>query len=167
VVVLSITDEGDDDEAGVRSLKNEGSRRQVPIHPALIAEGFLDYIKGLRPGSALFPDTPPDTMFGRRGTNASKAISRWMRGTLKITDTKISPNHSWRHWFIDACRKVRMHPEVRKALTGHTGGQDEGDRYGVGMGSFVGLLAEAIAQVHPPVPPLGAASSGTGGPSSP
>lgn len=155
VVVLSITDEGDDDEAGVRSLKNEGSRRQVPIHPTLIAEGFLDYIKGLRPGSALFPDTPPDTMFGRRGTNTSKAISRWMRGTLEITDPKISPNHSWRHWFIDACRKTGMHPEVRKALTGHTGGQDEGDRYGVGMGSFVGLLAEAIAKVEPPVEPLG------------
>jgi hypothetical protein len=44
VPVLRITDEGDVDQDTPRSLKNEDSRRDVPIHPALVAEGFLDYV---------------------------------------------------------------------------------------------------------------------------
>jgi integrase len=40
VPVLRIADEGDADEDNPRSLKTEDSRRNVPIHPALIAEGF-------------------------------------------------------------------------------------------------------------------------------
>lgn len=40
-----------------RELKNEQSKRLVPLHPALIAEGFLAYAQGLLDGSPLFPDT--------------------------------------------------------------------------------------------------------------
>jgi hypothetical protein len=29
------------------SLKTEGSERKVPLHPAIIAEGFLDYARSL------------------------------------------------------------------------------------------------------------------------
>jgi hypothetical protein len=39
---LQITDEGD------RQLKNEQSRRQVPLHPELIRVGFLDDVAGDR-----------------------------------------------------------------------------------------------------------------------
>lgn len=154
VTMLLIHDQGDDGEEGVRSIKNEVSRRSVPIHPALIAEGFLDYVSSLRPGGALFPDARPDGLFGRRGTTASKGISRWLRATLKVTDPRISPNHSWRHWFTDACRRTSMNLEVRSALTGHSAGLDESASYGAGAGSFAVLLLEAISKVVPPVPPL-------------
>ena len=43
-----------------RSLKNPQSRRHVPLHPALIAEGFLDYLHALPKGSPLFPDVGLD-----------------------------------------------------------------------------------------------------------
>jgi integrase len=154
VTMLLIHDEGDDGEVGVRSIKNPISRRSVPIHPALIAEGFLDYVNGLSAGAALFPDAEPDALFGRRGTNVSRVVSRWLRGTLKVTDMKISPNHSWRHWFTDACRRTSMNLEVRSALTGHSAGLDESARYGTGAGALAALLLEAISKVVPPVPPL-------------
>lgn len=151
VPVLRIHDEGDEDSDDVRSIKNEDSRRNVPIHPALIAEGFLAYVAALPAGSPLFPDAKPDKMFGHRGTNAGKKVSRWMKETLEITDPKISPNHSWRHWFIEACRGVRMHPEVRSALTGHSAKADESSQYGAAMGSFVRVLADALATVPSPL----------------
>ncbi len=154
VDVLRITDEGDIDQDTPRSLKNEDSRRDVPIHPALIAEGFLDYVRGLPAGSPLFPDAKPDKVFGLRSTNAGKKLSRWLKQDLGITDDRISPNHSWRHWFIGACRRVGMNPEVRSALTGHSAKMDESAGYGDAMKTFVHVLADSIAKVRPPVAPL-------------
>ncbi len=151
VTVLRIHDEGMDDEDGVRSIKNEDSRRSIPIHPALIAEGFLDYVKALPARSPLFPDAAPDAMFGRRGITAAKRISRWLKLGLKLTDPRISPNHSWRHWFTDACRRAGMNAEVRSALTGHSAKMDESAAYGAGMGSFTIVLANAMATVRPPM----------------
>jgi integrase len=145
VWVIHIHDDGDD-----RSLKNEDSRRTIPIHPALVLEGFLRYVASLPAGSPLFPDIPPDATFGLRGVTASKRVGRWVR-SLGITDPRISPNHSWRHWFIGSCRRVAMHVEVRSALTGHSARMDESAGYGDEMKSFTQVLADAIAKVPCPV----------------
>jgi integrase len=153
VPVLRITDEGDSEDGEARSVKNTMSRRNVPLHPALIAEGFMDYVHGLPARSPLWPDIPPDRIFGSRGAVAGKRVGRWLRG-LGITDQQISPAHSWRHWFIDACRAAQLHPEVRSALTGHSARRDESANYGAGMGSLIQVLAESIAKVHPPLPPF-------------
>lgn len=149
VRVLRIHDEGEDGE--VRSIKNEDSRRNIPLHPALVAEGFLDYVAALPAGSPLFPDAKPDKVFGQRGPEAGRKVGRWLKTALKLTDPKISPSHSWRHWFIGACRGVAMHPEVRSALTGHSAKMDESAQYGAGMGAFIKVLAEALATVPSPL----------------
>ena len=96
-------------------------------------------------------DTRPDNIFANRGVTVGKRVARWLRG-LGLTDPRISPSHSWRHWFIDACRAVVMDREVRSALTGHSAKADESAAYGAGMGSFVKVLAENIAKVRPPLP---------------
>lgn len=153
VWVLRIHDEGDHDGDGLRSLKNEDSRRSVPLHPALQAEGFLAYVAGLPARSALFPDAKPDKVFGNRATSAGRKVSRWLKDTLAITDPRISPNHSWRHFFIGACRGVSMNSEVRSALTGHSAKMDESAQYGDGMKAFVQVLADALATIPCPVPP--------------
>ena len=134
-----------------RSLKNKDSVRTVPIHPALVAEGFLDYVAALPAGSPLFPDLQPDRVFGRRGTHGSRKVSQWLRNQLNLTDKRISPSHSWRHTFTDLCREVAMHPEVRSALTGHSAKLDESAAYGRGMGSFIKVLADALAKVRSPL----------------
>ena len=79
-------------EAG--SLKNVNSERTVPLHPALIKRGFLQFGKAVGSGP-LFAGLPPN-QFGSRGGNGTKVLGRWVR-SLGLTDPRISPNHSWRH----------------------------------------------------------------------
>jgi integrase len=138
-----------DEELG-RSLKNEDSRRTVPIHPALQDEGFLDYVAALPKGSPLFPDIGPDKQFNSRAVTATKRVQRWIRGGVGITDPSISPNHSWRHWFVQAARAVVMPTEIRSAITGHSGKVDESACYGEGMRALVVVMAEHLERVAPP-----------------
>ncbi len=133
-----------------RSLKNAASTRRVPLHPALVAEGFTAYVAALSVGSALLPEVAPGP-FGRRADNATKIVARWTRLALGITDPKVSPSHSWRHWFVDACRQAEVPQEVLSALTGHVAAADESAHYGRGVGSFVALLARHLARVKSPL----------------
>lgn len=138
------------DDADGRSIKNEESRRDVPLHPALIAEGFGEYVAKLRPGSPLFPDLASDGIFGRRAALATKNLGYWTRRKVGIEDPRISPAHSWRHWFIGACRRVVMPQEVRSAITGHSAKADESAGYGDGMKTLTAVMAEYVAKVVPP-----------------
>jgi integrase len=122
-------------------LKNAGSARKVPLHPALIAEGFLDYVRALRPG-ALFPDLKPDR-FGRRGGTATKVLGRALR-SLGIIDRRKVAGHSWRHRFKDQCRAAGVEKAIHDALTGHTS-RDVGDGYGLGYP--LPVLAAAIKKL--------------------
>ncbi len=134
-----------------RSVKNAGSNRLVPIHPALQAEGFLDYVASLPAHSPLFPSIAPDSLFGTRAAIAQKIVSRWVRG-LGISDASISPAHSFRHWLITAARRGRVHRELRDAITGHSLKLNEADDYGISPREMPTLLLEAIAKVA--VPPI-------------
>jgi len=139
-----------DDDPG-RTLKNTESRRTIPLHPALIEEGFLTYVEGLPAGSTLWPDMVPDKLFGLRSTTASKRIARWLRAALGVVDEQISPNHSWRHYFITMCRRTVMPTEVRSAITGHSAKADESAAYGEGMGTMVQVMATYMARISPPL----------------
>lgn len=111
-------------EAG--SLKNANSERVVPLHPALIEEGFLDYVSMIKSGP-LFPELAPDK-FGKRGGNGTKIISRFVRA-LGIKDLRISPNHSWRHRIKTQQRRFGLAKDILEAITGH-GRKTVADTYG-------------------------------------
>jgi integrase len=98
-------------EAGA-SLKNEGSERVVPLHSAVIAEGFLDYVKTLPKNGPLFPSVTPD-MFGKRGGNGSKTIGRWVRETVGIT----SLTSAFRRTTAGAIASRRSRPSTASGLT--------------------------------------------------
>ncbi|HEV2548055.1 MAG TPA: DUF6538 domain-containing protein [Stellaceae bacterium] len=131
------------------SVKNSASIRSVPLHPALIAEGFLKYVASLPKDGPLFPKVTSDR-FGKRGGNGSKTIGRWVRNKVGITDERKAPNHSWRHRFADQCRKVGIPRELRFAIEGHAS-SDVGDGYG-SDGYPLRVLAEAITKLPSPVP---------------
>jgi integrase len=152
VSYIRIHDEADSREDGEaqRSVKNDGSVRNVPIHPQLAAEGFLAYVAALPYEAALFPDIPPDKLFGNRGNTATKRVSRWLREKLGITDGQISPNHSWRHWFIERAREARIDSEVRNAITGHADNGNESHGYGRGWRMMPEVVAADIAKVRLP-----------------
>jgi len=58
---------------------------------------------------------------------------RYVRGTVKITDEKISPAHSFRHFFITECRRLEFREDYERQLVGHVRGggrKDAHDGYG-------------------------------------
>jgi integrase len=137
---LAYLDINQDDPS--KSLKNLGSARKVPLHRALVDEGFLKWVASLPAGGPLFGDIAPDR-FGKRGGTGTKVMGRWVRG-LGITDPRKAPSHSWRHRFKDLCRGAGIEKAVHDALTGHTS-SDEGDKYG--MGYPLMTLVAAVAKL--------------------
>lgn len=111
-------------EAG--SLKNVNSERVVPVHSALVDEGFLKFAASVGKGP-LFADLGPDR-FGSRGGTGTKVLSKWIR-SLGVTDTRISPNHWWRHRLKTLGRRHGLAVDILDAMTGH-GRKTVADTYG-------------------------------------
>lgn len=107
------------DEAEHAKLKNSASRRRVPVHPVLVACGFIDYVQQQKAGKLLFPHLKPNPR-GKMGGYFSNFFSIYLRQRVRITD-KRKVFHSFRHTFKDTCRKVGIEEAVHDALTGHTG----------------------------------------------
>jgi integrase len=129
------------------SLKTEGSERKTPLHPALITEGLLDYVRSLPKEGPLFPGITPDR-FGSRAGNGTKTIGRWIRERVRIIDPRKAPNHSWRHYFKSVCRDADIEEEHHDALTGHKGQGGEGRDYGE---YYVRKLYREICKIKNPV----------------
>jgi integrase len=101
-------------EAG--SLKNVGSERVVPLHPALVESGFLKFAHSVSSGP-IFRELTPDR-FGNRGGNGTKVLGRWVRA-LGLTDPRLSPSHSWRHRLKTLARRYGLDASIVDAVTGH------------------------------------------------
>jgi integrase len=131
------------------SLKNLGSERKVPLHPAVIDEGFLGYVAKLPKDGPLFPNLTPDR-YGRRGGSGSKRLCRWIRVNLGMDNGRKAPNHAWRHRFKSVSRRAGIDEEYHEALTGHTGEGSEGREYGE---YDVQVLHREICKIKSPVGP--------------
>jgi integrase len=125
------------------SLKTESSERTIPMHLALVAEGFPDYVeatakelkgRGSGGGGRVFP-----FLYLAESTNSPQAIARrgrsrtdkWIFGEagrkgknarpgLLRPDPALSPNHGWRHAFKTMCREHGVDQECRDAIEGHS-----------------------------------------------
>jgi integrase len=103
--------------AGKR-LKTPSSERYVPLHPELLAAGFLAFVEGRQADARLFPDLEP----GPSG-NYSHALSKWFGGYLDRVGLS-EPGlvfHSFRHGFRNACRDAEVGDETAEALGGWAG----------------------------------------------
>lgn len=109
-----ITDEGEDS-----AVKNESSRRRVPVHQRLLDAGLLAYAESLPDQSGyLFPTLTPDK-YQRRSSGFGKEFGKFLRDELKILDRR-KVFHSFRHLFKHRCRELGISEDVHDALTGHT-----------------------------------------------
>lgn len=146
IVYLDVT-EYDEEGEPIKQLKTDSSRRRVPIHPELIRLGFLAYVEDMRSARErrLFPALKPDKD-GRLGENWGKWFSRYLRGTIGITDSgKVF--HSFRHTWKRQARECEIPKALNDAITGHESG-DVGDSYG---GEYpLRPLAEAMGKLEFP-----------------
>lgn len=140
VIVLDIV------PLAARAGKNDIAQRMIPLHPAVIAEGFLTYVAALPPdpNGPLFPSIAPDP-HGSRVHPATVQSGRWVRDVVGIKDPEKAPNHSWRHRMEDELRKVRALPEVQDAITGRNNPRNAGAGYGKG---FRGMPDEVLKDLQ-------------------
>lgn len=103
--------------------------RNVPLHPHIIEQGFMGYARsrGSRP---LFYE-PLRSRGGKDGNPHHKKVgerlAEWVR-SLGI-DTRVAPNHGWRHRFSSVARYIGMPEDVRNVIQGHADAK-VADRYG-------------------------------------
>lgn len=133
-----------DDSHEYQKLKNSSSRRTLPIHPALIALGLLDYVQIQRTQNSdrLFPELEP--VRGKLGHAPSKWFSRY-RIKMGITDPK-KTFHSFRHTFIDDLREAQVQDSLIKRTVGH---EDSAVTFGVyGSRTPIKAMVEAIQHLR-------------------
>ncbi len=127
-----------------RKVKTITSQRVIPLHPQLIALGFLDYVRELqgRKEVWLFPDLDHVSKFGP-GHGFSKWWGRWTT-KLGLTDPEIT-FHSWRHtWKRRARETATVKEEIHDVLSGHKG-QTVSRSYG--SGADIAPLARDMALI--------------------
>lgn len=139
-----------------RAGKNAIAQRMIPLHPALVAEGFLEYVASLPagPNGPLLPSIAPDPR-GSRIHPATVQSGRWVRNVVGIKDPKKGPNHSWRHRMEDELRKVRALPEVQDAITGRNNPRNAGAGYGKGFRGMPDEVLKDLERIPSPVAPQG------------
>ncbi|MEP6669411.1 MAG: site-specific integrase [Chthoniobacter sp.] len=130
-----------------KKLKTEQSKRRIPIHPAIIRIGFLDYVAERRKDSArprLFPDLPCGKSTGYFSDPFSKFFSRFVE--LAVGDECKATFHSFRHHFRDALREAGVSIDDAEALGGWSEGRRSAER-DYGHGPSLKRLREQIAKV--------------------
>ncbi|ACI57506.1 integrase family protein [Rhizobium leguminosarum bv. trifolii WSM2304] len=112
------------------SLKNEGSERVVPIHPDLIEDGFLEFVKTRGKGPLFYGGSKGKAAVRLRddqkhpSKGVSNRVGTWVRG-LGITDPRKGPTHSFRHWFkSELPRRSGCNIRLVDAIQGHSAESD-------------------------------------------
>ena len=138
-----------------QEIKNEVSIRKFPLHPQVIAEGFIEYWRSL-PAGPLFPAFSGGHD-NRRGDAASRDISEWIRDSLGIKDPspklRYKPNHSFRNYVKTQWRSAKIEEETHDAITGHGSSKDESRNYGE---YELKLMLDAIERLPNPLAQRGA-----------
>lgn len=134
------------------SLKNEGSERTIPMHPALVESGFLEFARS-KEGPLFYGSRPKRGARGDgEGRHASKSVSNrladWIRTLPGFDDERKAPAHSTRHWWKVAAVKAGIADSLADRVQGHTStSAADGYRREIPLAT----LAEAVARVRIPM----------------
>ena len=151
--VIRITDEGEDGK-----VKNRSSLRNLPIHPAVVEAGFLQFVQSRQcaPDDYLFREEK------RKGTgrlhdlslDADERVSgkygKRFAADLKVLGIK-RPElvfHSFRHSWEDAAGQADIPDTHRRALAGRAALRGDSQE-GYGDGPAIQQGREALAKVDP------------------
>jgi integrase len=143
---IPVFDINDDDG---KTLKNEASRRQVPVHPRLIDLGLLRFVEE-SPEGFLWPAEVRTTSNPTRGDmdRLSKLLANVLR-KAGVTDPRKTGAHSFRHTVASRLKRASV-PEYQIAdLIGHEDDSESTGRYG--KATPPARLAEVIRLLILPV----------------
>lgn len=103
--------------------------RRVPLHPALIEEGLLEF-HAQAPTGYLFCGDVAQKSSATRTQQEQRAseLSEWIREQVTL-DASLSPNHGWRHTFVSRADAAGISKRASNAITGHNTKKDASDGY--------------------------------------
>ena len=121
-----------------RTIKNDSSVRTIPLHSAIIAEGFLDYLDSIGDNDPLFPKS------------AATNVCRWIKDIWPDNKIKKRPNHAWRHLFKDLCDRYEVERWARLSIMGHAEGDVKyaSDGYG-GTDVKIPAVKKQLEKIEP------------------
>lgn len=103
-----------------KALKNDTSKRKVPIHPTLLKLGFLEYVAHLKATgqTLLFPGFPPSV--GRAAPKAGEWFTELLKRTGLRDETpgaRLVGMHAFRHTLSNQAEELGV--VNTEAITGH------------------------------------------------
>lgn len=110
-----------------KSVKTDSSRREIPVHPDLIAMGLLSLVQGRLPGTRVFPQLV------KVSDGFAGIVSKSWRPITQLCGVYQpgrNPLHAFRHSFKTLAREHGIPKEVSDWITGHASGHI-GDSYGI------------------------------------
>lgn len=116
-----------DDKHDGQRLKNNSSRRVIPIHEKLLELGFIDYINSVQ-HERIFPALKQER--DGFGTAASKWFGRFKS---KLGFGRGHDFHSFRHTVATQLKHAEVSSILTGELLGHSQNNITYDRYGKGM----------------------------------
>ncbi len=143
--IFHITDDGD----GNKSVKNENSKRILPVHDQLIKLGLIEYRNSMAKAgqSRLFSHAERNAR-GQMIADFSRMFSRYLTA-LGIKDGRGYSQYSFRHGAADALRRAGYLDHEFKFLMGH-GDTSMTGRYGMMPQGMLAKRAELINAISYP-----------------
>ncbi|WP_417264539.1 tyrosine-type recombinase/integrase [Celeribacter sp.] len=117
VLSIRITSEREDG----KSTKT-GNYRRVPLHSHLLEAGIVEFVRDASPGPLFFEDPKNKEERLGRARSAGDKVRKWVKGTVRLTDKRIQPNHAWRHRFKTLCYNAGIETRYADAIQGHEDG---------------------------------------------
>lgn len=127
------------------SIKNAESERTVPIHPALLAAGFLEFVRTKGEGPLFYGRSSGDPKRKHASKGVANRLATWIRSN-GFSDRRKAPNHALRHWFKTEASRVGISDSVADAIQGHTDSSSSGVYRHIGLA----LMASALEKIELP-----------------
>ena len=129
------------------SVKTEASSRDVPIHPDVIAGGFLEFVRAKGQGPLFYKRRPIDPTKSHPSKPAGDVVGKWIRGA-GFANASVAPFHGLRHYWKTQAHLHGVDSVTADFLQGHrTPGEASRYRH---LADNPKALREAVARIPLP-----------------